>query len=340
MAISRGRSRNAVARDVPSTYVEPMKALGVESIPRGPYSYEIKFDGYRALAIFGSGAIGLWSRNANELSDKYPEVTAELKKLKLKDTVLDGEIVALDPEGRPRFQLLQGLGKADGRPPLLFYVFDVLRHSGRSYLDQPIEHRREVLAGILPADSPVLRLSPVFDGEPDALLAEVRRQDLEGLVAKELGSRYEAGRRSGTWLKYRLARDQEFVIGGYTPPKGGRHHFGAILVGYHEGKNLLYAGKVGTGFDQTQLGELHRTFDRLATESCPFANLPLTRRPRYGQGMTAAAMREVTWLRPRLVCQIKFSEWTDEGSLRHPVFLGLRKDKAAREVVREIVAVG
>jgi bifunctional non-homologous end joining protein LigD len=321
-----------------STFVEPMKALAVSSIPAGDWLLEIKFDGYRALAIIDrKGRPELWSRNRNLLSEKYPEVTEALKKLAARDCVLDGEIVALDEAGRPRFQLLQGLAQKS-RPPILYYVFDLLRLDGKSLLDQPIESRRAALERLLKRAPAALRLSPIFDEKPEHLLKEVSRQGLEGIIAKAAGSSYEPGRRSGTWLKCRIAHDQEFVIGGYTAPRGARSHFGALLVGHHEGGRLLYAGKVGTGFDEKKLSALHRRLAAVKTSECPFANLPMARKPRFGLGMTASAMRDVTWVEPKLVCQVRFTEWTREGSLRHPVFLGMRDDKNASEVVRETLA--
>jgi bifunctional non-homologous end joining protein LigD len=170
------------------------------------------------------------------------------------------------------------------------------------------------------------------------LFEQARKLGLEGIVAKAAGSRYEAGRRSGAWLKCRISSEQEFVIGGFTPPDGSRQYFGALLLGYYRGKELLYAGKVGTGFDVKRLAELHARMTARTRPTCPFANLPATGRSRFGQTMNAAAMASVHWLRPELVCQVRFSEWTSDGRLRHPVYVGLRKDKSARDVVREAPA--
>jgi len=323
----------------PPHFVEPMKALAVEAVPAGDWLLEIKFDGYRALAMLGRRERQLWSRNGNSLSENYPEIVEALAKLKTVDTILDGEIVALDEEGRPRFQLLQGLA-ADpaGRPPIYYYVFDILRVNGKSVMQLPLEERKKKLAVVLKNAPAILKISPVFEEEPAVLLEHARRQGFEGIVAKAKGSLYEAGRRSGAWIKCRLAYDQEFVIAGYTPPNGARPYFGAILVGYYEGDRLLYAGKVGTGFDQNLLRSLYKQFETLKSPTCPFSNLPQPRKPRFGQGMTARAMREVVWLKPKLVGQIRFSEWTRDGALRQPVFLGLRDDKPAKEVVRELSA--
>lgn len=321
-------------------YVEPMKALGVKEIPAGrEWLLEVKFDGYRALAILKDGRATLWSRNRNDLSSAYPEIVAALEKLKCRDAILDGEIVAMDAEGRPSFQQLQGLGQAgEQRPPLFYYVFDLLRQKGETYLQRPIEERKEALAQMLKKAPDALRVSPVFRERPTALMEEARRKGLEGIVAKQPGSLYEPGQRSGAWLKCRLAHEQEFVIGGYTPPGGSRPHFGAILVGYYDGDDLVYCGKVGSGFNGKLLASLHAKFDRIRTDKCPFANLPMPRKPRFGLGMTANEMRAVTWLKPKLVAQIHFNEWTRDSMLRQPVFLGLREDKSAHEVVREVNA--
>jgi len=333
------RSSAATSPEEPDAgWIEPMKAIAVELVPTGAWRLEIKFDGYRALALLRDGIATLWSRNRKNLTADYPELADALAKLRCREAVLDGEIVALDEQGRSRFQLLQKRALPGQRPPLRYYVFDVLSLDRRSLLKEPLEARQAIAARLTPKNSEHLKLSPSFEVKPERLLDEVRRQGLEGIIAKRLGSSYEPGRRSGAWLKCRLAREQEFVIGGYTPPQGSRTHFGALLVGYHERKKLLYAGKVGTGFDDRLLRELHSKFQPLRTTRCPFTNLPLDHRSRFGTGMTASAMRRVTWLAPRLVCQVRFSEWTQDGLLRQPVFLGLRKDKAAREVVREKLA--
>jgi bifunctional non-homologous end joining protein LigD len=317
-------------------FIEPMKALGVTAIPAGDWRCEIKFDGYRALAGLQRGHVPrLWSRNQKSLAADYPEVVAALRKLKCRDALIDGEVVALDAKGRSHFQLLQQRAAAEARPPLFYYAFDLLQLDGRSLRDEPIEARQAALARLLTRAPAQLRLSTVFTVAPEKLLHEAARLGLEGIIAKAARSTYEPGRRSGAWLKCRIASEQEFVIGGYTPPEGGRTHFGALLVGYYADGKLMYAGKVGTGFDRRKLAELHARFEKRRRATCPFANLPATNRPRFGEAMNAATMRRVHWLKPDLVCQVRFSEWTQDGRLRQPVFLGLRKDKAAREVVRE-----
>lgn len=319
---------------MPAAFIEPMKALGGERVPEGVWRCEIKFDGYRALAVLNAGRVELWSRNHKPLDADYPEIVAALKKLKCRDAILDGEIVALDAQGRSHFQLLQGRALGE-RPPLRYYAFDLPRLNGEDLSGLPLEERQARLAAWLKKPPAPLQLSPWFDTEPEQLLAAAREQGLEGIIAKRPGSLYEAGRRSGAWLKCKLHAEQEFVIGGFTAPQGGRARFGAILVGTYEKGELIYAGKVGTGFDRATLEDLHARFVKLERKACPFANLPMERRPRFGRGMGASEMRKVTWLRPELVAQIRFAEWTQDGILRQPVFLGLRKDKAAREVRRE-----
>jgi len=316
-------------------FVVPMKALSAPVVPDGIWRCEIKFDGYRAVAVLNGNRAELWSRNHKPLTADYPEIVAALEAIPCRNAVLDGEIVALDAAGRSRFQLLQARDASNARPPIAFYLFDLLEWDGRNLQSRKIEERRQAMEKLLKNIHRPLQLSPVFSLTPAVLLAEAKRHGLEGIIAKRPGSVYEPGRRSGAWIKCKIFHEQEFVIGGFTAPQNSRQFFGAVLVGYHHEGKLLYAGKVGTGFDTDLLRTLHTRFSSRQRSTCPFANLPMTRKPRFGQGMTQAEMRKVTWVRPELVAQIKFGEWTHDGLLRQPVFLGLRKDKAAREVRRE-----
>ncbi len=325
-------------RPAPAEFIPPMKALGVETVPTAPageWLCEIKFDGYRAIVVLNARQATLWSRNHKPLD--YPEVMAPLEKLNCTNAVLDGEIVALDPQGRSNFQLLQGRDLGE-RPPLALYVFDLLHLDGESLLARPLEERRTQLGRLLRRARSPLLLSPQFSVDPGAFLAEARAKGLEGMILKQRGSLYESGARSGRWLKIKNLNEQEFVIGGFTPPRNSRVYFGSLLLGHYAGGKLLYAGKVGTGFNASLLRTVHARLTRLATPRCPFANLPLAHRSRFGQGMTPAVMRTVTWVKPSLVAQIKFAEWTNDGILRQPVFLGLRTDKPARAVRREASA--
>jgi bifunctional non-homologous end joining protein LigD len=181
----------------------------------------------------------------------------------------------------------------------------------------------------------LIRYSGSLGEDAQALLPKARKLGLEGLVGKQKESLYEAGRRSGAWIKLKLHHEQEMVLGGYTNPAGSRHYFGALLVGYYDGNDLKFAGKVGTGFDTKGLKMIYTRLGQFATPTCPFVNLPERKNGRWGQNVTPAEMKRCHWVKPKLVCQVKFSEWTRDGKLRQPVFLGLRDDKDPAEVVRE-----
>jgi bifunctional non-homologous end joining protein LigD len=316
---SRARRPRAAAGER-ARFIAPMKALSVDAVPHGKWRLEIKLDGYRAVAVINGGEVELWSRNHKPLTSDYPEIVAALKKIRCANAVIDGEIVALDPQGRSRFQLLQNRGSRS-RPTIVYYVFDLMHHDGRSLLDTPIEERQIALEVLVGKRSAVLRYSPVFDVDPAKLLAAAREKELEGIIAKAAGSAYEPDRRSGAWLKCKVFGEQEFVIGGFTPPRNTRPHFGAILVGYYDGRKLRYAGKVGSGFDHASLEKLHREFAKRRAATAPFVDPPRE--------------KGVTWIRPELIGQVRFAEWTEEGLLRQPVFLGLRRDKSPKAVVRE-----
>jgi bifunctional non-homologous end joining protein LigD len=320
----------------PAHFIAPMKALGIDTVPAGTWQCEIKFDGFRAVAVLNKGLVELWSRNRNSLAADFPEVVEELKRLRCRDAVIDGEIVALDHEGRSRFQLLQNRGSGQFASSVVYYVFDIMHRDGRPLINCPLLERRKVLRSMLRRPFRHVQLSPAFDVEPAELFSVAKEKGLEGIIAKKPDSLYEPDRRSGAWLKCKVVAEQEFVIGGFSAPQRSREHFGAILVGYHKGKKLLYAGKVGTGFNHKQLASLHDRFRRVQSDACPFDNLPMARKPRHGTGMTSAEMRKITWLEPSLVAQIKFAEWTGDGLLRQPVFLGIREDKAQGSVRREV----
>jgi len=199
----------------------------------------------------------------------------------------------------------------------------------------PLEERKRIAESLLAKAPEPIRLSPGINSDSEKLMREMQARGLEGLIAKRRDSKYEAGRRSGAWVKFKWTNEQEFVIAGYTPPKGTRMHFGALLVGYYESRNLMFAARVGTGFDQKLLALLHAKFQKLIRKDCPFANLPEKLSTGISRGFTGREMRTCTWLEPQLVCQIRFAEWTRDGHLRQPAFLGLRDDKKPQEVVRE-----
>jgi bifunctional non-homologous end joining protein LigD len=249
--------------------------------------------------------------------------------------VIDGEVVALDEKGRSSFQLLQAREMESRQSPIYFYVFDLLQAAGKNLTGLPLERREALLAALCDGAADSLRFSGEIGGDPHALLREVKRLGLEGIIGKQRGSIYEPDRRSGAWIKLKCVNEQEFVIGGFTPPQGARKYFGALLVGYYEKKRLLFAGKVGTGFDTKMLASLYKRFKSGKRDDCPFADLPSKQDGQWVQGITPAMMRRCEWINPVLVCQVKFAEWTRDGKLRQPVFLGLREDKRPAEVVRE-----
>ncbi|HEY2139669.1 MAG TPA: non-homologous end-joining DNA ligase [Chthoniobacterales bacterium] len=317
-------------------FVDPMKPRLQDTPPTsGDWSYELKFDGIRACAIKDGSKVSLISRNGNELRTRYPEVAEAVKTLGVDECVIDGEVVALDKAGRSSFQLLQGLEMEGRKSPVRFYVFDLLQLNGRSLLSLPLTTRKQLLAQVCEEVVDPIRYSGEIGADAPALLAEVQRRGLEGLIGKLRDSVYEPGRRSGAWIKLKCVNEQEFVIGGFTPPQGARQHFGAILVGYYEKKKFLFAGKVGTGFNTKSLASLHKKLKSEKRENCPFADLPSKQGGQWVLGITPAMMRKIEWVNPVFVCQVKFAEWTREGKLRQPVFLGLREDKKSTDVVRE-----
>ena len=325
------------ARPSPSlpAFVEPMKAKPVTRLPGGEeWLYELKFDGYRFLGAKSGREAKLWSRTENDFTARFPAVAEALAKLKANSALVDGELVVPDEEGRPSFQLIQN---ADESTLVRAFLFDLLEVDGEDLRRETLAVRRKRLATLLPKRSDVLFLSNELCGEPEQLLAEVAERGLEGLIAKRRESIYEPGQRSGAWQKIKCLREQEFVIGGFTTPKGARSHFGALLVGYYRGKELIFAGKVGTGFDGKTLAALHRKMDALRIAKSPFAALPASRN-RFSTAFTKTEIAHCTWVAPELVSQIRFAEWTADGLLRQPSCLGLRNDKTARSVVREPVA--
>jgi bifunctional non-homologous end joining protein LigD len=334
---SNGKKPRSRAAPLPD-FIEPMKAKLAAATPKGKWIYEIKFDGYRALALKGGSQARLLSRNQKDLGGKFPELMESILALPAQDAIVDGEIVALDEKGRSSFQLLQARELDQERPPLIFYAFDLLQLNGENLMDRPLEERKEMLSRLLGDKPGDIRFSAALDSTVKRLLEQVRKLGLEGLIGKRQGSLYEPGQRSGTWIKLKLQQEQEFVIGGYTNPEGSRQHFGSLLVGVQAKGALQFCGKVGTGFNAALLRSLHRDFQKIATDTCPFANLPEKRSGRWGQGVTAAEMKRCHWVKPTMVCQVKFAEWTRDGLLRQPVFLGLREDKDASEVVREKAA--
>jgi bifunctional non-homologous end joining protein LigD len=317
-------------------FIEPMKAKLVEKPPAiGDWIYELKFDGIRLIAVKADKRVSLLSRNQNELAQRFPEIVEAIKTLPVRECVIDGEVVALDEEGRSSFQLLQAREMEGRKTPVYFYAFDLLQFDGKSLLSLPLEARKNVLEKLCAGTGDSIRYSSAIGGDAKRLLEEVKRRGLEGIVGKQRNSVYEPGRRSGAWIKLKCVSEQEFVIGGYTPPQGSRKYFGAILVGYYENKKLVFAGKVGTGFTAKSLAMLYKKFRKEARDDCPFVDLPSKQNGEWVQDITPSMMRKMHWVNPVFVCEIKFAEWTRDKKLRAPVFLGLREDKKPTEVVRE-----
>ena len=307
-----------------------MQCKSVTALPPGEnWTFEIKFDGYRCIAVKHDKEVTLFSRNENVLNKRFPKVVDALATLG-SDFVLDGELVAFDLQGRPSFQLLQNnLSRA---LPVYFYAFDLLNRDGEPLLNLSIERRRELLANVLPAPEDPMRLSPLLQAPSGQVLEAVRKLGLEGVVGKRIGSAYEPGERSGAWIKLRANLEQEFVIGGYIP---GANGFDALLAGVYENRRLIFVAKVKNGFVPRIRDELFPALKALQTVHCPFANLPEKRASRWGESLTAEKMEQCRWVRPKLVCRVAFVEWTDAGHLRHCTFVSMRDDKKPVEVVRE-----
>jgi DNA ligase D-like protein (predicted ligase) len=309
-------------------FIEPMYALPVQKLRQGQeWLYEVKFDGYRCLAGRDSTGVTLWSRRENLFTKQFPDIAQACERLP-PNTLLDGEIVALDERGKVSFNLLQHhRSKAQA---LVFYAFDVLIYRGRSVIKVPLYFRREVLRRIF-ADikAAPIGLSENIEAAPADLIRVAKEFGFEGIIAKRKDSLYESGKRTGAWVKYKVNRGQEFVIGGYTPG----NPFDALIVGYYEGERLLYAAKVRNGFVPLVRRDVASKFKGLEIDTCPFVNLPERKRTQWA--LTKEEMSNCVWLEPELVAQIEFTEWTPDNHLRHSKFVGLRKDKEAREVVRE-----
>ncbi|HEY2381635.1 MAG TPA: non-homologous end-joining DNA ligase, partial [Terriglobia bacterium] len=311
-------------------FVEPMKCKPVTDLPAtGEWLYEMKFDGYRCMALKEADEVRLLSRNQKKFNDRFPQLVRAFGDLP-GNFAIDGEIVALDRHDRPSFQLLQN--NQANPDAIYFYAFDLLHDNGDDLQRSPLEERRQRLAGVMSNASELLRLSPLLPGSPGQVLKAVSKLGLEGVVGKRSGSLYEAGERSGAWIKRRSDRRQEFVIGGYVP---GAANFDSLLVGLYENKALHFVAKVKDGFVARLRKEVFRQFKGLAANDCPFANLPQKKGSRWGEPLTKEKMKECRWLKPQLVCEVAFVEWTDAGNLRHAKFIAMRDDKPAREVVRE-----
>jgi bifunctional non-homologous end joining protein LigD len=316
---------------VKARFIDPMLLLRTEKLPEGPdWLYELKLDGYRAMAVKSGSKVQLRSRNDNDFTTRYSGIAKALAPMP-DETVVDGEVVALDGSGKPSFNALQNYGSAGAT--LTFFVFDVLVLKGRDVMDEPLVKRRELLEQhvLTMLDEPI-RYAAVLQASLADLIRSVKAQGLEGLVGKNRNSRYEPGQRSGAWQKMRVNQGQKFVIAGYTlAPK----NFDALVIGYYKDGKLIYVARTRNGFTPASRAALFQKLKPLEISNCPFANLPEKKAGRWGAGLTATKMAECRWLRPQIVGQFEFVQWTEDAHLRHSRCVGLREDRKATDVTRE-----
>ena len=282
--------------------------------------YETKWDGFRLIAEVKRGSVRLFSRNGIEVTGRYPAIAQALRAV-TEPCVIDGELVALDAKGRPRFQLLQNALHDEGTR-LQYCVFDLLFLGGQDVRGKPLVERKHLLKQVLPRTS-LLRYSKHIKENGIALFNKAKRAGLEGVMAKRAAGLYYSGKRTREWLKFKAVNEQEVVIVGYTAPRRSRKYFGALVLAVCQGSQWRYVGHAGTGFDEKMLRSLYEKMQPLKTKAKPIA-------------AKVKDEAQTTWLQPRLVAEVKFTEWTDRGEMRHPVFLGLRSDKKATDVIREV----
>ena len=307
-----------------------MQCKPVTALPAGEkWAFEVKLDGYRCIAVKRGREVTLFSRHKKVLNRRFPGVVEASR-------IARGRLRSRRRIGRFGFAR-QTLLSAPARHlsqslPIYFYAFDLLNRNGELLVNLPLSRRRELLEDLLAAPKDPLRLSPLLQAPSGQILEAVRKLGLEGVVGKRIDSIYEPGERSGAWIKLRANLEQEFVIGGYIP---GARGFDALLVGVYENKELMFVAKVKNGFVPRIRDELFPALKALQTAQCPFKNLPEKRASRWGESLTAEKMDQCRWVKPKLVCQVAFVEWTDAGHLRHCTFVGMRDDKKPAEVVRE-----
>jgi len=334
LAYTEARSKKKISKALPNyikeinslasekkfhTYIKPMLVKPVEkAFDNEDWVYEIKWDGYRAIAEINKKKLKLYSRNGLSFENKYPEIFETLQGIH-KSMILDGEIVALDEKGLPSFQLLQQYGQTAVQ--LVYYVFDCLSYNGKSLEALPLVERKEILRKNLP-QSEVIKYCDDVEGQGISFFNVIKKKGLEGIIAKRKDSTYHEGARSSDWLKIKHIQTQEAVIAGYTSPRGSRKYFGALVLGVYEKAKLRYIGHTGTGFNERSLKELYARLQKLAVKTSAFKEEIKVNAP-------------VVWVKPELVCNVKFTEITSDGMRRHPVFMGMREDKTAKEVKME-----
>jgi len=299
-------------------YIKPMLAKETEKpFSNKEWIYEMKWDGYRAIASVNKNEVSLYSRNGNTFNASYPIVINELKKLSI-DAVVDGEIIVVDENGKSNFQKLQYY-RSDSNYPIEFRVFDVLSINGHNTCNLPLLERKKLLKQLIGKKSKVVKYSDHLKEKGIEFFREIEKKDLEGIMAKKSDSLYYPGVRTNNWFKIKNHKTLEAIIAGFTQPGGSRSHFGALVLGMWEGDKLKYIGHTGSGFSSKGLDDMIKLLKPLIRKKSPFDEVIKTNSP-------------VTWVKPVLVCEIKYTEWTTEGNLRHPIFLRLRADKPAKDV--------
>lgn len=307
-------------------FIPPQLATLVKEPPSGDqWLHELKFDGYRMLCRIDRGRVTFWSRNGKAWTEKFLNVVEVVKSLTATSAMLDGEIVIVDAQGRSSFQKLQrAMGKAT-TTGFAYEVFDLIYLDGFSLTQTPLKHRKELLKNLVGSNSHgVIRYSEHISGNGDEFFKRACEYGIEGIVSKLANSRYESTR-NRNWQKAKCTKQQEFVIAGYTPSSKGLPGFGSLVLGVYEKGKLVYAGRAGTGFTFKQRSDLKKQLDKLSRQTSPLSVLPKD-----------PGLRETSWTEPKMVAEVAFTEWTSEGSIRHPSFQGLREDKNPKEVVREI----
>ena len=311
------------------TVIHPMLATLVDDPFTDPdWIFETKWDGFRSICFVRNGKVQFVSRNQIEMTPQYPELADVGKQVAAREAILDGEIVALDEHGMPKFQLLQprvgrksGIEALRGKGQIVYFVFDLLYLDGYDLTPCPVVERKATLAEILRPSSSI-KLSEHIESEGEAFFHEIEKFHLEGMIAKRANSKY-VQKRTTDWLKVKTIMRSEVVVGGYTEPRGTRSHFGSLVCGLYRGKELHYVAHVGGGFKERTLASAFKMMQPLKTNRSPFVAVPKTNEP-------------VQWLKPKLVAEVKFSEWTADMRLRQPVFVGWREDKKAEDCRFEI----
>ncbi len=305
--------------------IAPMLATLVKTAPDGEeWIHEIKYDGYRMLSRLDKGRLQIASRNGKDWTDRFAAIGADLKQLKARSAWLDGEVCAVDKQGRSNFQTLQNALSDNAAAKLVYFVFDLLYLDGYDLTGVALVERKRLLRQLVENQAASIQYSPDVSGSGREVFTQACAQNMEGIISKHAHSTYAAGARTRNWVKVKCSKRQEMVIGGFTDPQGSRAGFGALLLGVYAAGELRYAGKVGTGFDDATLEKIRRQLGKLEQKAAPFVNPP--------RGFEAKGAH---WVEPKLVAEVEFTEWSTAGALRHPSFLGLREDKQARDVKRE-----